>query len=39
MLNTTARCMSRSKMAEATTASPNTSPQAGKPRLVVASVG
>ena len=39
MLKTTARCMSRSKIAEATTASPNTSPQAGKPLLVVASVG
>lgn len=39
MLKTIARCMSRSRMAEATTASPNTSPQAGRPRLVVASVG
>jgi hypothetical protein len=39
MLNTMARCMRRSKIAEATTASPNTSPHAGKPRFVVASVG
>jgi len=39
MLNTTARCMRRSRIAPATTASPKTSPQAGKPRLVVARVG
>ena len=39
MLNTTARCMRRSRIAEATTASPKTSPQAGNPRLVVARVG
>ncbi len=39
MLNTTARCMRRSKMAAATTASPKTSPHEGKPLLLVASVG
>ena len=39
MLNTTALCMSRSRMAPATTGSPNTSPQAGRPRLVVTRVG
>jgi hypothetical protein len=38
MLNTTARCTRRSRIAE-TTASPNASPRAGSPRLVVARVG
>ena len=39
MLNTTALCMSRSKMAEATTGSPKTRPQSGRDRLVVTMVG
>ena len=39
MLKTTALCIRRSKMALATTASPNTSPQEGRPRLVVTRVG
>ena len=34
MLNTMALCMSRSRMAAATTASPKISPQSGRPRLV-----
>ena len=33
MLNTTALCMSRSKIAEATTASPKISPQSGSPPI------
>ena len=32
-------CISRSRMAPATTGSPNTSPQAGRPLLVVTRVG
>ena len=39
MLKTTALCMSRSRMAAATTGSPKISPHSGSPRLVVISVG
>jgi len=39
MLNTTALCMSRSRMAAATTGSPKIWPQSGSPRLVVTIVG
>ena len=39
MLNTMALCMSRSRMAAATTASPKMVPQSGRDRLVVTMVG